>query len=993
MDGPLASRAGLREAGGNVTSPAEPAQPGEPGEPGPPERQPGAEVPGPLPVPLLGRDGAASPPMGGGRPAETDEVVRERPAALAAVGDLPEVPGYRVEELIGRGSTGLVYRAVQLAVERAVALKILHPELARNQRIVRRLQREARTMARLGHPHVVSAIDMGQANGSWWYAMELVDGPSLADRLRKDARLSEREALRLFIPLAEALEHLWEHGVVHRDVKPANILIDRTRGAQLADLGLAFQEDDPGLTRQGGTLGTPHYISPEQARDPHAVDIRSDIWSFGATLFHALCGQPPFHGESLAEVLSSVLHARIPDPQSLAPELSGGLALVLRKCLVREESRRYQSPSELRQDLERIRERRNPTVVRSSLDPVDRPGAKWRRAGLVGLVAGAGLVTLIYGIEWRRTTKEQGAAAAPVQIIEFAPLEQLLAAARATPQRLAGSLANLERMREGVPVEASGRWWSVRNELSDILRQRLGNLLFELSREYERHIARRDYVAAAEVLDVQFDSRLRTETGYSAADLPEDAGAALLAWRAERRSSLESATERAVHALTSSAVLHYREVLLHELTALEARQQWRSARALLVYDRERILRAAGADASGLPSEALEDGLADLRADFAARRRALDEAWIAVDRSLREWVQKRAESLAGLVRSEGLENPRQQLEQEFEVELARRGLAREEIPDPNVSAGLAELDRAGRTLEAERALALAEEAQAAFDLRAEVLSPGLMRRRDYGRVLHLWQSLAERLVALEPEAGEERWHGELVRAVERRMHEAELLLGVLERAAEGLRARRGESIDLTVGAIRYRGVVEVGDDPLRDGFRLRSGPARVQSMELRMPLEGGSVRPVVLSDLEWLAGFVDPTRPDALQPNLDADARLGLALLRASESDLIGASRALAAGPWPEGALGAALAQELSSRLLSGLTPAGRDPAAAFDPLELLARLDGGLSTSDPDAALAAVELLLGEHLQQPAVGLRAAELSRRRDELRQRLGNGAASNR
>ena len=156
---------------------------------------------------------------------------------------------------------------------------------------------------------------------------------------------------------------------MHRDIKPANILIDRSRGACLADLGLAFGDDDPLLTKPGGTLGTPHYISPEQAVDATAADVRSDLWSFGATLFHALCGRPPFGGDSAAEIVSGVLYGRIPDPRELEPSLSKGMALVLRKCLTRDPERRYQSPYELCGDLERVRERRQPNVSRSRLRP------------------------------------------------------------------------------------------------------------------------------------------------------------------------------------------------------------------------------------------------------------------------------------------------------------------------------------------------------------------------------------------------------------------------------------------------------------------------------------------------------------------------------------------------------------------------------------------------------------------------------------------------
>lgn len=200
---------------------------------------------------------------------------------------LPRVPGYRLEGLLGRGSTGVVYRARQVSVDRVVALKILHKELVGARKAELRLQREARATAKLAHPNIVTAIDMGEVDGVWWYAMELVDGQPL-HKILAESHLTEREALRLFIPIVEALQHLSERGIVHRDIKPSNILVDTGGRARLVDLGLAHAEDDPQITNHGGTLGTPHYISPEQARDPGSADAQSDLWSLGATLYHAV---------------------------------------------------------------------------------------------------------------------------------------------------------------------------------------------------------------------------------------------------------------------------------------------------------------------------------------------------------------------------------------------------------------------------------------------------------------------------------------------------------------------------------------------------------------------------------------------------------------------------------------------------------------------------------------------------------------------------------
>ena len=168
-----------------------------------------------------------------------DAAFAHSPSAPASAAQL-KIPGYRIEGVLGRGATGIVYSAVQLAVDRPVAIKVLHADLVGTGRAIRRLQREARTAARLAHPGIISAIDMGERDGRWWYAMELVEGISLAERLAERGPLTEREALRLFCPLCDALQHLYEGGVVHRDIKPANILINERGRARLVDLGLAF---------------------------------------------------------------------------------------------------------------------------------------------------------------------------------------------------------------------------------------------------------------------------------------------------------------------------------------------------------------------------------------------------------------------------------------------------------------------------------------------------------------------------------------------------------------------------------------------------------------------------------------------------------------------------------------------------------------------------------------------------------------------------------
>ena len=244
------------------------------------------------------QDAGARAPEGAahGQGALPQRAPRRRAGRRAeSVYDLPPIPGYRLEGVLGSGATGTVYSAVQEAVDRPVAIKFLHPELCTNRRTVARLRREARVTARLGHPGIVTAIDMGEAEGRWWYAMELVEGISLGERVTERGPLEEREAIRLFVPLVDALRHCHEMGVVHRDVKPANILVDESGRARLADLGLAWAEADPRVTGEDGALGTPHYMSPEHARDAAAElldDPGPERGFVRHARHHAACAEP-----------------------------------------------------------------------------------------------------------------------------------------------------------------------------------------------------------------------------------------------------------------------------------------------------------------------------------------------------------------------------------------------------------------------------------------------------------------------------------------------------------------------------------------------------------------------------------------------------------------------------------------------------------------------------------------------------------------------------
>ena len=265
-----------------------------------------------------------------------------------------QIHGYRLLEVLGRGAMGTVYRALHLGLNREVAVKILRPDLAGDRTQVERLKAEAAMLASLDHPNIVRALDAGESNGFPYVVMELVEGETLRDRLRREGRLPEDEALRVTRGLADALERARRMGVVHRDVKPGNILMSRSGQPKLMDLGLAKGPIDLGLTQHGATVGTPQYISPEQALDPRKADTRSDIYSLGATLYAMLAGRPPFDGSTLAEILTKVLY-EVPVPvRTLRPEVSAETGYLVERMMLRDAALRYRTPAQVVADIDRL---------------------------------------------------------------------------------------------------------------------------------------------------------------------------------------------------------------------------------------------------------------------------------------------------------------------------------------------------------------------------------------------------------------------------------------------------------------------------------------------------------------------------------------------------------------------------------------------------------------------------------------------------------------
>jgi serine/threonine-protein kinase len=303
--------------------------------------------------------------------------------------------GYEILGRIGAGAMGTVFKARHRKLNRIVALKVLKPALARNERFVDRLRREARIVASLDHPNIVKGYDLGEEGGYHYFVMEYVEGRSLRDLLAEWGAFPPEKVLDLAIQVAQALDHALARGVIHRDIKPGNILIDARGKVKLTDMGLAKGPADVTITRDGATVGTPQYISPEQARNPQQADVRSDLYSLGATLYHMATGTPPFRGETMAEVIHQVLHDQPRPPSELDPGVGEGLSLVLRKLLAKDPAARYQLPAELLADLGRILRDERPAVDVRVLQSAARWGrrrvGRWAVAAAIAvLVAGAG---------------------------------------------------------------------------------------------------------------------------------------------------------------------------------------------------------------------------------------------------------------------------------------------------------------------------------------------------------------------------------------------------------------------------------------------------------------------------------------------------------------------------------------------------------------------------------------------------------------------------
>jgi serine/threonine-protein kinase len=306
---------------------------------------------------------------------EQREKIEQRISAQNA--HIQQLGKFKLIKKIGEGGMGAVYLAEDTFAFRKVALKLLHRKYAGSPDFLARFRREAQAMARLNHANIVAAFDVAEEKGYHFYVMEYCEGEPLDVRLRREKRLPIDDCVDIIIQVARGLEYAHARNTIHRDIKPGNIFMMTDGTAKILDLGLSknLAEADTAFNTQAGvTVGTPHYISPEQARGDANMDGRTDIYSLGATLYHLITGRTPFEGPTSVVIMTKHLTEQLENPADLRPEIPDGLVHIIIKAMAKDRDDRYLNCAEMLEDLERVKSGGSPSSavldpVRSSVSP------------------------------------------------------------------------------------------------------------------------------------------------------------------------------------------------------------------------------------------------------------------------------------------------------------------------------------------------------------------------------------------------------------------------------------------------------------------------------------------------------------------------------------------------------------------------------------------------------------------------------------------------
>ncbi|MBA3272443.1 MAG: serine/threonine protein kinase [Chthoniobacterales bacterium] len=334
-----------------------------------------------------------------------------------------QIPGYQLISKLGKGAMATVYKARQNSLDRIVAIKVLPKKSSENPEFVDRFYKEGKAAARLSHNNIVQAIDVGGTpDGYHYFVMEYVEGKTLYDIMQpapvgEGKHFSEVDALDVMIQMCEALVHSHERSLIHRDIKPKNILLTPQGVAKLTDLGLARSTDDKEAAESeaGKAYGTPYYISPEQIRGDVDIDFRADIYSLGATMYHLVTGQPPFDGDTPSAVMHKHLKQPLTPADHVNTALSAGVGEIIDVAMAKIRDERYRTTQDMLDDLLAVQRGESPQHARRNVDldalaDIEESGVTvdiehgpvapdiWSQPMVVGILVGAGLSLLINGI-------------------------------------------------------------------------------------------------------------------------------------------------------------------------------------------------------------------------------------------------------------------------------------------------------------------------------------------------------------------------------------------------------------------------------------------------------------------------------------------------------------------------------------------------------------------------------------------------------------------
>ncbi|MCS6969651.1 MAG: serine/threonine protein kinase [Planctomycetes bacterium] len=534
--------------------------------------------------------------------------------------------GYRILALVGRGGMGEVYRARQESMERDVALKVLAPHLGRDRNFAKQFVSEARAAGRLHHPCVVAVHDVGVAPAPagcaadegeplYYYSMEFIEGETLKERIEREGALDLAVVARVMESVVEALVFAEAQGIVHRDIKPDNIMLGENGLVKLADLGLAKHvgaESALDERARGKVVGTPLYMAPEQARG-EPVDHRADQYALGATLFHMLTGRPPYTGPNAKAIMRAHCFDPVPDPLEVNPQVPSGWAALCQRLLAKDPAQRFADARALRAAVQALTQRR-PARAR----PLRRSWSLWA-GGVVALAALGGTIWLLLQEGPKPQVSPISAGPPPAPL---APRSEPTPSALATAQRLLAQL----------PDDAEAALAQLERALADealrpahpLLRERRAAIVAQRE-ERQRERWRALLTGIAQDIAAQRYRRAR----QSLAELPAES------WLEEPRRRLTTDLERAQDeraaswslAIAGAANADDLERIERELEASELEERWRLQLSLQLNERRGELRASALRSSARPWSSVVARLEERRgvlpyAAFSSEARSL-----------------------------------------------------------------------------------------------------------------------------------------------------------------------------------------------------------------------------------------------------------------------------------------------------------------------------------------------------------------------------------